>query len=127
MPGTSADSSAIADRLHLSTGFLATERGWVSQSLAALGPQLRLFRNNEVDLEISLKDRQGTGQRVTLECWISCRPRLHLIATSSERDLPAALGEVRNELIRQLDVARSRPDPRDNRTLRLVPRLPEHE
>lgn len=127
MPETSADSSAIADRLHLSSGFLETERGWVSKSLAALGPQLRLFSNNEVDLEISLRDRQGTGQRVTLECWISCRPRLHLIATSSERDLSTALGEVGDELIRQLDVARSRPDPRENRTLRLVSRLPEHE
>lgn len=125
MTDTSHDAAVIAQRLHLASGFLATERGWVSERLAALGPRLRSFRNDGIDLEISLKDRQGAEQQVTLECWINSRPRLHLVATSSERDLPAALGEVRNELIRQVDEAKTRTDPRGNRALRLVPRLPD--
>lgn len=127
MPDTREGAAIVAQRLNLATGFLATERGWVSESLSRLGSRLRSFRNDEIDLEISMKDRQGAEQRVTLECWINCRPRLHLVATSSARDLPAALGEVRNELIRQVDEARTRTDPRGNRTLRLVPSLPDDE
>ena len=127
MPDTSEDAAVIAQRLHLATGFLASERGWVSERLAALGPRLRSFRNDEIDLEISLKDRQGAEQRVTLDCWINRRIRLHLVATSSARDLPAALGEVRNELIRQVDEVETRTGPRRNRALRLVPKLPDDE
>ncbi|GAA3870418.1 hypothetical protein GCM10022243_39750 [Saccharothrix violaceirubra] len=127
MPDTREGTAIVAQRLNLATGFLASERGWVSERLSKLGSRLRSFRHDEIDLEISMKDRRGAGQRVTLECWINCRPRLHLVATSSARDLPAALGEVRNELIRQVDVAETRTDPRGNRVLRLVPRLPDGE
>jgi hypothetical protein len=127
MPDTHEGTAIVAQRLNLATGFLASERGWVSECLSKLGSRLRSFRHDEIDLEIRMKDRQGAEQRVTLECWINCRPRLHLVATSSARDLPAALGEVRNELIRQVDEARTRTDPRGNRTLRLVPRLPDDE
>lgn len=126
-PETSEEAATVAQRLHLAAGFLATERGWVSASLAALGPRLRSLRNDEFELEISLKDRQGDAQRLTLECWIDTRPRLHFVVTSSERDLPAALDEVRDELIRRVDEAATRTDPRSNRALRLVPRLPDDD
>ncbi|CCH33082.1 HPF/RaiA family ribosome-associated protein [Actinosynnema sp. NPDC047251] len=127
MRETPQGESIIAQRLHLSTGFLASEHGWVTEHLAALGSRLRSFHDDQVELEISLKDRQGVDQRVTLECWINRTPRLHLVATSSKRDLPAALSEVRNELIRQVDEAKTRTEPRHNRTLRVVPDLPEPE
>ncbi len=127
MPTTTENAAAVAQRLHLATGFLATESGWVSERLSSLGPRLRSFRDDEIELELSLRDRQGTAQRVTLECWINRRPRLHLVAMSSARDLPAALGEVRNELIRQLGEAKTRTDPRRHRALTLVPALPEHD
>ncbi|NKE57815.1 HPF/RaiA family ribosome-associated protein [Lentzea sp. PSKA42] len=119
------DTAVITNRLHLATGFLSNERGWVVERLAALGSRLRSFHDDQVDLEISVKDRRGVEQRVTLECWINRTPRLHLVATSSEPDLPAALNEVRNELIRQVDEAKTRTEPRHNRALRLVPALPE--
>lgn len=119
------DTAVIDQRLHLATGFLANERDWVVERLAALGSRLRSFRDDQVDLEISLKDRRGVEQRVTLECWISRTPRLHLVATSSDPDLPAALNEVRTELIRQVDEAKTRTEPRSNRALRSVPTLPE--
>ncbi|WP_086661511.1 HPF/RaiA family ribosome-associated protein [Lentzea kentuckyensis] len=127
MPHIPDDAPVIAQRLRLATGFLASERGWVSERLTALGPPLRSFRNDQIDLEISLKDRQGAEQRLTLECWIDHRPRLHLVATSSERDLPTALSDVCDELVRQVDTAKTRTDPRSNRTLKLVPGLPKHE
>ncbi|MEU4745554.1 HPF/RaiA family ribosome-associated protein [Actinosynnema sp. NPDC023658] len=95
--------------------------------MAALGSRLQSFRADQVDLAISLKDRQGAEQRVTLECWINRSPRLHLVATSSKRDLPAALSEVRDELVRQVDEAKTLREPRHNRALRSVPALPDHE
>lgn len=121
------DATVIVQRLQLGTGFLASEHDWVSGHLASLGSRLRSFRADQVDLEISVKDCQGVEQRVTLECWINRSPRLHLVATSSKRDLPAALSEVRDELIRQVDEAKTRTEPRNNRALRSVPALPEHE
>ncbi|KJK34332.1 sigma 54 modulation protein/ribosomal protein S30EA [Lentzea aerocolonigenes] len=127
MSHTPAGAAVIVRRLRLAAGFLASERGWVSERLTALGLPLRSFRDDQIDLEISLKDRQGAGQRLTLECWIDQRPRLHFVATSSERDLPTALSEVCDELIRQVDEAKTRTDPRSNRALRLVPGLPKHE
>lgn len=127
MRNTPEGKAVIVQRLQLKTGFLASERDWVSGHLAALGSRLRSFRDDQVELEISLKDRRGVEQRVTLECWINRSPRLHLVATSSKRDLPAALSEVRDELVRQVDEAKTRTEPRSNRALRVVPELPEQE
>ncbi|MBY8850872.1 HPF/RaiA family ribosome-associated protein [Saccharothrix longispora] len=125
MQDTPEGEATIAQRLRLGTGFLASEHDWIAERLASLGSRLRSFRDDQVDLEISLKDRDGAEQRVTLECWINRTPRLHLVATSTERDLAAALGEVRNELVRQVDEAKTRTEPRNNRALRAVPELPE--
>ncbi|MBB4912858.1 HPF/RaiA family ribosome-associated protein [Actinophytocola algeriensis] len=118
MNETPDEPNVIADRLHLATGFLASERDWVIGRLGALGSRLRSFPGTEIDLEISLKDRHGTGQRVTLECWISRTPRLHLVSTSTARELAVALNEVRNDLIRQVDDAKTRTEPRNNHARR---------
>jgi len=108
----------IAERLHLATGFLESERDWIVRRLAALGPRLRSFRQIQVDLEISLKDRDGADQRVTLECRIRRTPSMHLVSTSSAQELAVALNEVRNSLIRQIDDAKTRTEPHNNRALR---------
>jgi hypothetical protein len=68
------DSTVFAQRLHLATGFLSSERDWIVRRLAALGPRLRSFPDTQVELEISLKERRGADQRVTLECWIKSDP-----------------------------------------------------
>jgi ribosome-associated translation inhibitor RaiA len=117
------EPDVIAERLHLTTGFLASERDWVVRRLAALGSRLRSFPDTQIDLEISLKERRGTDQRVTLECWINRTPRLHLVSTSVERELAAALNEVRDDLIRQVDDAKTRTEPSNNR----VKRPPQHD
>jgi hypothetical protein len=98
--------NVIAERLHLATGFLSSEREWVVGRLAALGSRLRSFQATQVDLEISLEERHGTGQRVILECWLSRTPRLHLVSTSTARALASAVNEVRDDLIRQVDDAK---------------------
>jgi hypothetical protein len=122
MNETPEESNVIAERLHLATGFLASERDWVVRRLGALGSRLRSFPDTEIDLEISLKDRHGTDRRVTLECWISRTPRLHLVSTSTAKELAAALNEVRDDLIRQVDDAKTRTEPGHNR----VRRPPQH-
>jgi ribosome-associated translation inhibitor RaiA len=118
-----ADASVIAQRLHLSTGFQAAERDWVVERLAALGSRLRSYRDDQVDLEISLRDRDGAEQRVVLQCWISSAHRRHFVATSSEQRLSSALSEVRDDLIRQVDEAKTRTEPRHNRSLRSAPEV----
>jgi hypothetical protein len=112
MNGSQQDSTVIAQRLHLATGFLVSERDWIVRRLAALGSRLRSFPDTQVELEISVKERRGAGQRVTLECWISRTPRLHLVSTSSARELATAVGEVRDDLIRQVDDAKTRIETR---------------
>jgi hypothetical protein len=112
MNGRQEDSTMIAQRLHLATGFQSSERDWIVRRLAALGSRLRSFPDTQIELEISLKERHGADQRVTLECWISRTPRLHLVSTSSARELAVAVGEVRDDLIRQVDDARTRTETR---------------
>ncbi|MEU7482084.1 HPF/RaiA family ribosome-associated protein [Lentzea sp. NPDC042327] len=110
MNAVPADASVIVQRLHLSAGFHATGRDWVVGCLAALGTRLRSYRDDQVDLEISLKDRDGDEQRVVPQCWISSAHRVHFVATSSkQRLLSSALGEARDDLIRQVDEAKTDP------------------
>lgn len=119
------DVSVIEERLHLAAGFHADERDWVVNRLAALGSRLRSYRDDQIDLEISLKDREGVEQHVVLQCWINRGHRQHLVASSSQRELSAALNEVRDELVRQVDENKTRTEPRHNRALRSVPTPPE--
>lgn len=44
-----ADASVVTQRLHLATGFHASEREWVVERLAALGSRLRSYRDDQVD------------------------------------------------------------------------------
>ncbi|MGW6442807.1 HPF/RaiA family ribosome-associated protein [Lentzea sp. NPDC055074] len=120
MNAVPADVSVTAQRLHLSTGFHATERDWVVRCLAALGTRLRSYRDDQVDLEISLRDRDGDEQRVVLQCWISGAHRVHFVATSSKQRLSSALGEAGDDLVRQVDEAKTRTEPRHNRSPRSV-------
>ncbi len=116
--GIHEDVTVIAQRLRLATGFLDSERDWIVERLGALGSRLRSFPDTQVDLEISLKDRDAPDQQVTLECRIHRTPSLHLVSTSSAPALAVALNEVRNGLIRQIDDAKTRTEPRHNRALR---------
>lgn len=120
-PADEAPADVIAELLQLTPGFLPAERAWVIHRLAALGPSLRSIPGDRVELSISLVDRRGPRQRVSLECWISRTPRLHLVATSTARRLAAALDEVRDDLLNQVDAARTRIEARTDRA-RTVPR-----
>jgi hypothetical protein len=100
----------IAQRLHLATGFLSSERDWIVLHLAARGPGCAPFRT-QVELEISRKERHGAGQRVTVERWISRTPRLHLVCPRHRRG-SWLWRWVRDDLIRQVDDGKTRTETR---------------
>jgi ribosome-associated translation inhibitor RaiA len=106
----------LEERLRLGAGFAAADRPRILGALSALAPHLSGWEHDQVDLEVSAKDREGPDQKVTLQAWLA--GRAHLVATSHERDLDHALAEVRRELIRQIEDERSRREPRKRRKTR---------
>lgn len=55
----------------------------------------------QVELELSVKERDTNSQRVVLECWIAGAPKI--VGTSTERDLGRAVVEVRDDVRRQVN------------------------
>lgn len=108
--------TAVGDRLRLGTGFAEEERGTIVERFGALDARLRSFAADTVDLELSVKERDGADQRVTLECWLAGQPRI--VATSARPALGAALIEVRDDMVRQIDELKTRQEPRNNAHLR---------
>lgn len=97
------DSStrALDDRLRLGAGFGAHDRPHVLELLSSLPRHLAKWHPDQVDLELSVKDRGGPEQKVTLEALL---PGLAVVvATSADRDLDHALIAARKELIRQVE------------------------
>jgi ribosome-associated translation inhibitor RaiA len=106
----------VAGQLRVGAGFAADERPGIVEQLNSLDARLATHPAAETDMELSVKDRDRSGQRLTLECWIAGRSRL--VATSEHRQLSTALMEVRDDLRRQLNDAKTRTEPRNNRHLR---------
>ena len=98
--------SASLDQLRLGHGFSDAERDRVVARLDKLNRRLKKFPADGTELEINVKDRETTSQKVTLEAWLPKFP--HLAATSDESDLMAALADVRDDLWRQIDDAVNR-------------------
>jgi len=86
----------------------------VLRVLAGLAPHLAGWNPEQVELEVSVKEREGRDQRVTFEARLAGWPRI--VATSHEDDLDRALTEVRDDLIRQIEDAKARRDPHKHRT-----------
>lgn len=102
MSDTWDDSTRVLDeRLRLGAGFGAADRRHVLELLSSLTRHLARWKPDKVDLEISVKDRGGPEQKVTLEALL---PGLAVIvATSADRELDHAVIGARKELIRQID------------------------
>jgi hypothetical protein len=100
---TRSQNPATVDRLRLGTGFHADERERILDVLRKLDQRLQRYDADAVDMELTVKDRETTKQKVTLELWIA-KPRTdELVATSTETGLRDALNEVREDMWRQLD------------------------
>lgn len=102
--------------IHVGAGFVAKECPHVVATLSTLGPHLRKWDPRDVDLEVSLQDRGGKEQRVTLRTTLpGCQP---LVAVAENPDITHALSEVKRQLIRQLEHQKSANEPMKNRRLR---------
>lgn len=102
--------------IRVGAGFVAKERPLVLDSLATLAPHLGRWDPHDVDIDVSLQDRGGNEQRVTLRTRL---PGLApLVAVAENQDVTRALGEAKRELIRQLEHQKSAREPMNNRRLR---------
>jgi hypothetical protein len=100
--------------LHIGAGFKEKERPHVLETLSTLGPHLLgRWDPGDMDVEVSLQDRGGKEQRVTLRT--SLPGRAPLVAVAENSDVTHALSEAKRELIRQLEHQKSERDPMSHR------------
>ncbi|MCM4084537.1 HPF/RaiA family ribosome-associated protein [Paractinoplanes hotanensis] len=110
------DPATVGNSLRVGAGFSQGDLNWIAEQFATLDARLAGFHADSTELEVSVKDREARGQKVTLECWIAGRQKI--VTTSSEEDLHAALNDVRDDLRRKLNDAKTKQEPRNNRHLR---------
>jgi hypothetical protein len=110
--GKAFDENAI----HVGVGFVARERPHVVETLSTLGPHFGKWDPGDVDVEVSLQDRGGKEQRVTVRTSLPGLPPL--VAVAENPDIDRALSEAKRERIRQLEHRKSAREPMNNRRLR---------
>jgi len=102
--------------LHVGAGFHEQERPQLAEMLAPLAAHLGRWSPDEVDVEVSVHDRGGKDQRVTLRATLPGFPTL--VAVAEDQDLMHALGAAKRGLTREIDHHKSARLPKDNRKLR---------
>ncbi|GAB2577372.1 hypothetical protein Aab01nite_11770 [Paractinoplanes abujensis] len=110
------DPATVSECLRAGAGFSQGDLNWIAEQFGTLDARLAAFHADSTELEVSVKDREARGQKVTLECWIAGRQKI--VTTSTEEDLRAALNDVRDDLRRKLNDAKTKQEPRHNRHLR---------
>jgi ribosome-associated translation inhibitor RaiA len=111
-----ANPATVGECLRVGAGFSQGDLNWIASEFQTLDARLAGFHADSTELEISVKDREARGQKVTLECWIAGRQKI--VTTSSEEDLKAALHDVRDDLRRRLNDSKTKQEPRHNKHLR---------
>jgi hypothetical protein len=100
--------------LHFAAGFKEKEYPHVLETLSTLGPHLLgRWDPRDIDVEISLQDRGGKEQRVTLRTSLPGHPPL--VAVAENADITRAICDAKRELIRQLEHQKSARDPMSSR------------
>jgi len=110
-----ARRNALNERVfHIGAGFKEREHPHVIETLSGLGPHLGRWHPTDVDVEVSLQDRGGKEQRVTLRTSLpGCAP---LIAVADNPDITRALCDAKRELIRQIEQQKGSRYPTTNRS-----------
>ena len=111
-----ANPANVGECLRVGAGFSQGDLRWIAEQFATLDGRLASFHADTTEIEVSVKDRAARGQKVTLECWIAGRQKI--VTTSSEENLHDALNDVRDDLRRRLNDAKTKQEPRHNRHLR---------
>src|SRR5580704_3169213 len=96
----------VEQRLRLGPGLVDKDRQRVLDALSPLNRHLAHWKPEQVDLRVSVRDRDFLDQRVTLEIWLPGRHTV--LAHASDRELDRALIEVRKAAIREIDVEAER-------------------
>jgi ribosome-associated translation inhibitor RaiA len=99
--------------IRIGAGFAAKEHPHVVETLSTLGPHLGRWGSRGVSVDVSLQDRGGKEQRVTLRT--SLPGLTPLVAVAENPDITHALSDAKRELIRQLDHQKSAREPMSNR------------
>lgn len=106
--------SIIEERLRIVPEFKEDDRRWILPILTGkLDRRLSRWDAEQVELELSVKDRTTGQQRVVLEAWIAGLPKF--VATSTEADLTNAIADIRDDLFTQLDRHLSKQEAARNR------------
>lgn len=114
-----ADPATVDGCLRVGAGFSHGDRNWIVEQFGTLDARLASFSAERTELEVSVKDRNARGQKVTLECWVAGRQKI--VTTSSLEDLHAALNDVRDDLRRRLNDSKTRQEHDRHRQPRGVP------
>ena len=92
----------VEDRLRIVPEFRPDEHDTVRELMSGkLDRRLSRWRPEDIELEISVKDRDTSKQRMAVECWISKLPKM--VATSTKLELESAVIECRDDLHKQVD------------------------
>ncbi len=106
--------TTFADRLRIVPEFKSSEHERIKELMfGRLERRLARWEPEQIELEVSVKDRDTSKQRMALECWISGENKI--VATSTESDLMKGVVEVRDDLWRQIDKAVNRRITRKRR------------
>jgi hypothetical protein len=108
--------------IHVGAGFVAKERPHLAEMLSTLGPHLGRWDSGDVSVEVSLQDRGGKEQRVTLRTTLPGLPPL--VAVAENPDITRALCEAKGALIRQIEHQKSARKAMHNRRLSATIRHP---
>lgn len=91
----------VEARLRLGPGLLESDRAEVVAALSSLNRHLAHWRPDQIDLRLSVRDRNFSDQKVTLEIWLPGRHSL--LASAGAADLNKALVEARKIAIREIE------------------------
>ncbi|HEY0473182.1 MAG TPA: hypothetical protein VGD34_16020 [Kribbella sp.] len=116
-PGTGSTRSGILDQvLRLGHGFSEADRPRVLDALSRLEPHLSRWDPAGISVDISVKDRDGKEQQVTLRTDLPGYPPL--VAKATDPNLDRALAEAKRELLQQIEDEKTKREPKSNRLLR---------
>jgi ribosome-associated translation inhibitor RaiA len=102
--------------LHVGAGFKEKERPHILETLESLGRHLGRWDPRDMVVEVSVQDRDGKDQHVTLRT--SLPGRVPLVAIAANADITHALTDAKRELIRQIDHQREAGEAMNNNRLK---------
>jgi ribosome-associated translation inhibitor RaiA len=109
-------AGTVEEVLHLGSGFSPADRPRVLNALANFAPHLSRWDPADLTVDVSVKDRDGAQQQVTLRADLPGYPPL--VAKAANSNLDSALVEAKRELVQQIEAAKKKREPKSNRRLR---------